>query len=146
MSSPVDLSKLTVAVTGAARGIGLATVQAFAAAGARVVAGDLDELVLADAVRGPGGRVESLALDVTSRPSFAAFLAAPEDGFETWVPASIGRLYHLTALLPRPARDALTRTLGIERTLTDIDWSARAAYEQRAAVQPSHSLARPRVS
>ncbi len=290
MSELVDLCGLTVAVTGAGRGIGLATVRAFAAAGARVVAGDLDELVLADAVRPLGERVQALWLDVTSRRSFAAFLDAaqnrpgtcgvdvlvnnagvqhvgaivdadeaparrqvevnvlgtltgmalalermlprgcghvvnvasaagrstlPGNGvysatkaaiialseaahaeardsgvrvsvllpglvetemasgtyrpralsvitpeavaetvlavvrrprFETWVPASTGRLYHITALLPRSARDALTRALGIERTLTDIDWSARAAYEQRAALQPVHNLAGPRVS
>jgi short-subunit dehydrogenase len=47
-----------VAVTGAARGIGLATARALAARGARVVAGDLPEL------------------DVTSRASFAAWLDA----------------------------------------------------------------------
>jgi short-subunit dehydrogenase len=47
-----------VAVTGAGRGIGLATAQALAARGARVIAGDLP------------------ALDVTSRESFAAWLDA----------------------------------------------------------------------
>jgi short-subunit dehydrogenase len=47
-----------VAVTGAARGIGLATVQALTARGARVIAGDLPDL------------------DVTSRDSFAAWLDA----------------------------------------------------------------------
>jgi short-subunit dehydrogenase len=53
---PIDGS--VVAVTGAARGIGLATAQALAARGGRVIAGDLPEL------------------DVTSRDSFAAWLEA----------------------------------------------------------------------
>lgn len=49
---------LVVAVTGAARGIGLATAEALTERGARVVGGDLPEL------------------DVTSRSSFAAWLEA----------------------------------------------------------------------
>jgi len=52
------IAGLVVAVTGGARGIGLATARALEAHGARVVAGDLP------------------ALDVTSRESFAAWLEA----------------------------------------------------------------------
>jgi short-subunit dehydrogenase len=52
------IAGLVVAVTGAARGIGLATAQALAERGARVVGGDLPEL------------------DVSSRESFAAWLDA----------------------------------------------------------------------
>ncbi|WP_410788166.1 SDR family oxidoreductase [Kribbella sp. C-35] len=54
---PMDLRRSVVVVTGAARGIGLATAEAFAAAGATVHAGDLDD-----------------SLDVTSRESFAHFV------------------------------------------------------------------------
>lgn len=290
MSDPVDLSRLTVAVTGAARGIGLATVRAFAAAGACVLAGDVDEPALANAIRPSAGSVQPIGLDVTSRPSFAAFLdadkSAREEGavdvlvnnagvqhvgtvvdadetaarrqvevnvfgtlngmslalermlprgrgqviniasaagrsvlpgngvysatkaaiialseaahaeargrgvhvsvllpglvdtemasgtyrpralsvltpeavahavlavarrprFETWVPVSTGWLFHLTAQLPRPVRDALIRALGIDRTLTDVDWSARSAYERRATLGAPGSITRPKAN
>jgi short-subunit dehydrogenase len=63
-----------VAVTGGGRGIGLATVRALAACGARVAAGDLDGELAARA----GGALGA-ALDVTSRRSFSAFLGTVED-------------------------------------------------------------------
>jgi short-subunit dehydrogenase len=63
-----------VAVTGGGRGIGLATVRALAARGARVAAGDLDGAVAQQA----GGELGA-ALDVTSRESFAAFLGTVAD-------------------------------------------------------------------
>jgi NAD(P)-dependent dehydrogenase (short-subunit alcohol dehydrogenase family) len=76
MSSRSPLTGRTVAVTGAARGIGLATATALAAAGARVVLGDVDaELASSEADRIGGVGV---ALDVTDDGSFAAFLAAAE--------------------------------------------------------------------
>lgn len=52
--------------------------------------------------------------------------------FQVWAPASTGWLYHAAAVLPRSARDTLTRMLRIDRTLIDVDWAARADYEQRA--------------
>ena len=67
-----------VAITGGARGIGKATGEAFLRAGARVALGDIDtELVEKTAVELAeltGGDVCGLALDVTSRKAFAAFL------------------------------------------------------------------------
>ncbi len=61
---PLDLNGAVVVVTGAARGIGRATAQAFATAGATVHRGDLD----------PAGDATVHPLDVTSRDSFAAFI------------------------------------------------------------------------
>jgi NAD(P)-dependent dehydrogenase (short-subunit alcohol dehydrogenase family) len=67
-----------VAITGGARGIGKATAQALVREGARVGIGDLDfELAERTAAElGPDAR--AYELDVTSRPSVAAFLDAVE--------------------------------------------------------------------
>ncbi|HEU0190567.1 MAG TPA: SDR family oxidoreductase [Mycobacterium sp.] len=66
----------TVAITGAARGIGLAIATALLDRGARVVIGDRDVDVLNKAVVGLGeqGPVSGHPLDVTDRGSFSAFL------------------------------------------------------------------------
>jgi short-subunit dehydrogenase len=73
----------TVAITGAARGIGHATAKALLARGARVVIGDRDVAVLEEAVTGLSrfGQVTGYPLDVTDRESFAVFLdKARSDG------------------------------------------------------------------
>lgn len=66
----------TIAITGAARGIGHATAKALLARGARVVIGDRDVAVLESAVAGLSkfGQVSGYPLDVTDRESFATFL------------------------------------------------------------------------
>ncbi len=66
----------TVAITGAARGIGHATAKALLARGARVVIGDRDVAVLEAAVTGLAkfGQVTGYPLDVTDAESFATFL------------------------------------------------------------------------
>ncbi|WP_106399630.1 SDR family oxidoreductase [Actinocorallia populi] len=68
---------MRVAITGAARGIGLATAKALKAKGAAVVIGDIDE----EAVRSAAGElgVTGLGLDVTDRASFRDFLAGSGD-------------------------------------------------------------------
>lgn len=76
MSTALPLSGASVAVTGAARGIGYATARAFIAAGATVFIGDLDA-DLAKAAAAELGCV-GVGLDVRSRESFAAFLAGIE--------------------------------------------------------------------
>lgn len=69
-----NLTGRVVAITGGARGIGLATAAAFAAAGARVAIGDLDVELAKKAAEGITGEVVALPLDVTSPQSFSAFL------------------------------------------------------------------------
>jgi NAD(P)-dependent dehydrogenase (short-subunit alcohol dehydrogenase family) len=72
------LAGQVAAVTGGARGIGLAIATALAASGARVVIGDLDGDLAASAaaaLSGPAG-AQGLALDVRDESSYAAFLAS----------------------------------------------------------------------
>ena len=71
-----DISRMTVVVTGGARGIGRATVERLAGHGAAVAVGDLD-LELAESVAAPlGERVRAARLDVTSPESWSSFLDA----------------------------------------------------------------------
>jgi short-subunit dehydrogenase len=72
--TPVQLDGAAVAITGGARGIGLATAKAFAAKGSRVFIGDLDGELAAEEAAEFGGR--GYGLDVRSRASFAEFLDA----------------------------------------------------------------------
>jgi NADP-dependent 3-hydroxy acid dehydrogenase YdfG len=66
-----------VAITGGVRGIGLATARACAARGMKVSLGDLDLGETERAAESVPGSI-GLALDVTDRASFAAFLDATE--------------------------------------------------------------------
>ena len=71
-----NITGKTIAITGAARGIGFATAKALLARGARVVIGDRDvafqESAVADLTK--LGPVSGYPLDVTDRESFATFL------------------------------------------------------------------------
>lgn len=71
-----NISGKTIAITGAARGIGLATAEALLARGARVVIGDRDVALGESAVAKLGNRgpVSGYPLDVGDPGSFAAFL------------------------------------------------------------------------
>jgi NAD(P)-dependent dehydrogenase (short-subunit alcohol dehydrogenase family) len=63
-----------VAITGGARGIGLATAKAFVAAGARVAIGDLDTDLAKRVATEIHGDVVALPLDVMAPQSFSGFL------------------------------------------------------------------------
>jgi NADP-dependent 3-hydroxy acid dehydrogenase YdfG len=67
-----------VAITGAARGIGLATAQAVRAAGAKVAIGDVDGAAVEAAGTSLGADVVATRLDVTDRQSFEEFIALAE--------------------------------------------------------------------
>lgn len=73
-----SLSGKVVAITGGARGIGKATATALVRKGCRVAIGDLDLALAEQTASGLGGGTIALALDVTDRGSFAAFLDAAE--------------------------------------------------------------------
>src|SRR3954467_6900540 len=72
----LSISGRVVAITGGARGLGLATAKALAAQGARVAIGDLDgDLASVEAAAPPGpGPHAGYSLDVTDPESFEAFL------------------------------------------------------------------------
>jgi NADP-dependent 3-hydroxy acid dehydrogenase YdfG len=73
-SNGTSLKGNVVAITGAARGIGKATAETFAARGARVAIGDLDGDLAASLAEQLGGGAIGLPLDVTDRPGFTAWL------------------------------------------------------------------------
>lgn len=77
----IELNGATVAITGAARGIGRATAAAFLAAGASVVIGDRDITVAEQTATALGSRCRAVALDVASRSDFEAFADAAEEAF-----------------------------------------------------------------
>jgi NAD(P)-dependent dehydrogenase (short-subunit alcohol dehydrogenase family) len=67
-----------VAITGGARGIGKATAAALVRKGCRVAIGDLDLPLAEKTAAELGGGTLALPVDVTDRPSFAAFLDEAE--------------------------------------------------------------------
>ena len=73
-----SISDRVVAITGGARGIGLATAAALGAAGARVAIGDIDAEAAVAAAAELGDGVLAGALNVAERESFDDFLALVE--------------------------------------------------------------------
>ena len=76
MSTPVALHGAVVAITGGARGIGLAIAEALTMAGARVSIGDVDVALAKKEAKRLGAHAH--VLDVRKRDSFAAFLQSTE--------------------------------------------------------------------
>ena len=59
--------------------------------------------------------------------------------FDVYVPKANGALLRAGALMPRRAAEAVSRAMGTDKLMTEVDHGARAAYEERAA----HSAAEP---
>jgi len=120
----IALDGAVVAVTGGARGIGKATASLFITKGATVCVGDLD----------PADSPDTLALDVTSRESFAAF-----------VDAVLGRHGRIDILVNNagvmPLGDFLCEDDAISRTTLEVNlWGL--IHGMRAAMP--HMVARGR--
>jgi NAD(P)-dependent dehydrogenase (short-subunit alcohol dehydrogenase family) len=78
------------------------------------------------------GRPRALPI-ITPEDVAAAVLDAIARGrFEVWVPRSQGATAKLAAILPRRARDAAMRLLGVTEIAGAHDPAARADYHQRA--------------
>src|SRR5271163_4434138 len=81
VTKPVSLSEKVsekvIAITGGARGIGLATATVLQGLSAKVAIGDVDELAAKEAGSRLGLEI-SCALDVTDRDSFTTFLDTVE--------------------------------------------------------------------
>jgi NADP-dependent 3-hydroxy acid dehydrogenase YdfG len=75
---PKNLSGKVAAITGGARGIGLATAKAMSGRGMRVSIGDLDADLAQQAAEELGGGAIATELDVTDRESFEAFVDETE--------------------------------------------------------------------
>ena len=71
---PRSLYGKVAVVTGGGRGIGKALARALASEGCRVAIGDVDSAAAEAAAAELGGEAVGLALDVTDRPGFTAFL------------------------------------------------------------------------
>lgn len=60
--------------------------------------------------------------------------------FDVYVPRSLQASIVMGNLLPRRAREAVARFMGVDRVMIDADPSTRRAYEERAAASRSSAL------
>jgi NAD(P)-dependent dehydrogenase (short-subunit alcohol dehydrogenase family) len=80
------------------------------------------------------GQARPLALPVVSPDDVAAAVldAILNRRFEVWVPRSQAATAKLAAILPRRAREAIMRAIGVTRIAGAYDAAARSGYHRRA--------------
>jgi short-subunit dehydrogenase len=80
------------------------------------------------------GQGQPRALPVVTPDDVAAAVldALLHRRFEVWVPRSQAVAAKLAAILPRSAREAVMRMVGLQRIAGDTDQDARRAYHRRA--------------
>ncbi|GAA4824146.1 SDR family oxidoreductase [Tomitella cavernea] len=117
---PIELDRTLVAVTGGARGIGLATARAFHAAGAHVAIGDLDADLAGESATALGARVSGHALDVTDHASFVSFIEQAEAVHAR----SLAVLVNNAGIMPNAA--FLDQDSNVDRTTMEINYFGMA--------------------
>jgi len=118
-----------VLITGAAGGIGRAVARAFAAAGANVVAADLDGAAVEDVVAGleGAGRHAAFTADVAQLDGHAALVARAREAA-----GSLYALAHVAAVIRRSELD----------DVTEADWALQEAVNLRATFFLNRAAAR----
>ena len=53
--------------------------------------------------------------------------------YDVWVPKENAAIYRIMTLMPRNVREAIGRFMKVDKLMTEVDHSARNAYEERAA-------------
>jgi NAD(P)-dependent dehydrogenase (short-subunit alcohol dehydrogenase family) len=125
----IELDGALVAISGAARGIGLATAKAFAAEGAHVALGDLDADLAKEAAAAIGEQATGHSLDVTDKDSFAGFLAEAEAAHGK----SLDVLVNNAGIMPNAA--FLEQSEEIDRLTVDINVHG-VIHGMRLAIPP----------
>lgn len=101
IASLFDLTGTVAVVTGAGRGIGRATAELFARAGASVVVSDIDHVTAtntADAIVTAGGKAAAVRSDVSDEASVKAMYAAAVEKF-----GRLDSVVHAAAIFPKYA-------------------------------------------
>ena len=98
-SNLLSLQGTVSVITGAGRGIGRATAELFARAGASVVVADIDAATagqVADAINAAGGKALAVATDVSSEASIKALYTATIERF-----GNLDSVVHAAAIFPK---------------------------------------------